>query len=159
MQIPGTIRIREASALEDVLIAQHFYQMWRDNDVAAHSIQSNWLDITLQFIDRARRELYYQAFVAEVDDQAIASVSCQLFAGLYPDILEEQYRKYGYIWGVYVEPSYRGQGIAKTLTLQACNYLKSIGCTRAILHASLSGKPVYDRLDFSSSNEMRLDLT
>lgn len=159
MQISGTIRIREASSLEDSLIAQHFYQMWRDNDVATHSIQSNWHDITLQFIDRARRELYYQAFVAEVDGYAIASVSCQLFAGLYPDILEAQYRKYGYIWGVYVEPSHRGQGIAKKLTLQACNYLKSLGCTRAILHASPSGKPVYDRLGFSQSNEMRLDLT
>lgn len=158
MQIPGTIRIREASSLEDSLIAKHFYQMWWDNDVATHSIQSNWLDITLQFIDRARRELYYQAFVAEVDGQAIASVSCQLFAGLYPNILEAQYRKYGYIWGVYVEPSHRGQGIAKTLTLQACNYLKSLGCTRAILHASPSGKPVYDRLGFSPSNEMRLEL-
>jgi ribosomal protein S18 acetylase RimI-like enzyme len=158
MQIPGNIRIRETSSLDDSLIAEHFYQMWRDNDVSTQSIRSNWLDITLQFIDRARRELGYQAFVAEVDGNAIGSVSCQLFSGLYPNILEEQYRKYGYIWGVYVEPSHRGQGIAKKLTLQACDYLKSIGCTRALLHASPSGKPVYDRLSFNPSNEMRLDL-
>jgi len=158
MQIPGNIRIRESSSLDDSLIAEHFYQMWRDNDVSTQSIRSNWLDITLQFIDRARRELGYQAFVAEVDGNAIGSVSCQLFSGLYPNILEEQYRKYGYIWGVYVEPSHRHQGIAKKLTLQACDYLKSIGCTRAILHASPSGKPVYDRLSFNPSNEMRLDL-
>ncbi|HEY9636085.1 MAG TPA: GNAT family N-acetyltransferase [Coleofasciculaceae cyanobacterium] len=130
--------------------------MWRDNDVPADSIQSDWLDITLQFIDRARRNLCYKAFVAEVDGIVVGSTSCQLFGGLYPRILEDHYRKYGYIWGVYVEPLHRGQGIAKTLTLQAC--VKSIGCMRVILHASPSGKPAYSRLGFKQSNQMQLDL-
>ena len=40
----------------------------------------------------------------------------------------------------------------------AIEYLKSIACTRVILHASPSGKPVYSSLGFSESNEMRLDL-
>jgi ribosomal protein S18 acetylase RimI-like enzyme len=132
--------------------------LWRDNDVPTYSIQSDWLDITLQFIERARRELSYKAFVAEVDGRVVGSASCQLFAGLYPHVLAEQYRKYGYIWGVYVEPAYRGQGLAKKLTLQAIDYLKSLGCTRVILHASPLGKPVYSSLGFSQSNEMRLDL-
>jgi GNAT superfamily N-acetyltransferase len=132
--------------------------LWRDNDVPTHSIQSDWLDITLQFIERARRELSYKAFVAEVDGRVVGSASCQLFAGLYPQALGDQYRKYGYIWGVYVEPAHRGQGLAKKLTLQAIDYLKSLGCTRVILHASPLGKPVYSSLGFSESNEMRLDL-
>lgn len=132
--------------------------MWRDNDVPTHSIQSDWLDITLQFIERARRELCYKAFIAEVDGTVVGSASCQLFAGLYPLALTEQYRKYGYVWGVYVEPAHRGQGLAKKLTLQAIDHLKSLGCTRVILHASPLGKPVYLSLGFSQSNEMRLDL-
>ena len=55
-----TINIREASLQEDSLIAEHFYQLWRDNDVPANSIESDWLDITLQFIERARQELGYR---------------------------------------------------------------------------------------------------
>jgi len=121
---------------------------------------SGWLDITLQFIDRDRQELFYNTFVAEVGGMAIGSVSCQLFAGLYPQILTQECRKYGYIWGVYVEPSYRHQGIANKLTLEAVNYLKSIDCTRVILQASPLGRPVYSRLNFyTSSIEMRLDLS
>ncbi len=158
MQTEPVINTREASPDEDSLIAEHFYQLWRDNDVPAHSIQSDWLEITLQFISRARQELCYKAFVAEVGEVVVGSASCQLFAGLYPHVLEEHYRKYGYIWGVYVEPPYRGKGIAKNLTLVAIAHLKSLGCTRAILHASPLGKPVYDSLGFSASNEMRLDL-
>jgi predicted GNAT family acetyltransferase len=81
-----------------------------------------------------------------------------LFAGLYPDIIANRSRKYGYIWGVYVEPSYRKQGIATKLTAKTIEYLKAIGCTRTMLNASPSGKPVYFNLGFSESNEMRLDL-
>lgn len=159
MSTEQTINIREASPDEDFFIAEHFYKLWRDNDVPTHSIKSNWLDITLQFISHARKELGYKAFVAEVDGLAIGSASCQLFAGLYPNVLAEHYRKYGYIWGVYVEPLHRGQGIAKKLTLRSVDYLKSLNCTRAILHASPSGKPVYSSLSFSETNEMRLDLS
>ena len=158
MQTELNITIREASQNEDSLIARHFYQMWMDNDVPDESIRSDWLETTLQFINNARQDLFYQAFIAEVDGVAIGSASCQIFAGLYPQVLVENYRKYGYIWGVYVEPAYRRRGIAKQLTKKAIAYLKSLACTRVILHASPSGKPVYTSLGFSESNEMRLNL-
>jgi ribosomal protein S18 acetylase RimI-like enzyme len=155
----STILVREASSPhEDCLIAEHFYQLWPDNDVPADCIKSDWLETILQFINHARQALFYKAFVAEVNGALVACASCQLFAGLYPQVLTEDYRKYGYIWGVYVEPSYRGQGLAKQLTSMAIAHLKSLNCTRVILHASPSGKPVYSSLSFSESNEMRLDL-
>lgn len=153
-----TIYIREASLDEDVLIAEHFYKLWRDNNVPDNSINSNWLETVLQFISYASKELSYKAFLAEVDGLVVGSAGCQLFAGLYPIALADHYRKYGYIWGVYVEPPYRGQGIAKKLTNTTVDYLKSLNCTRAILHASPSGKPVYSSLGFSATNEMGLDL-
>lgn len=106
------IQAREAFPHEDSLIAEHFYQMWLDNEVSANSIQADWLNITLEFIKHARQELAYKAFVALVEDRVVGSASCQIFTGLYPHILQETYRKYGYIWGVYVEPPHRGQGIA-----------------------------------------------
>lgn len=152
------INLRETYPHEDALIAEHFYHLWRDNDVPDSSIEPNWCDITIQFIDRARQELSYKAFAIEVDGVVVGSTSCQLFAGLYPQILAEEYRKYGYIWGVYVETPYRGRGFGKQLTKMAIDYLKSLGCTRAILHASPSGKPVYTSLGFAAGNEMRLDL-
>lgn len=154
----NVLHIREALLAEDTLIAEHFYQLWRDNDVSANFIESDWLKITLEFIDRTRQELSYQAFVAELNGRVVGSVSCQLFAGLYPLILTAEYRKYGYIWGVYIEPEYRRKGIAKQLTNRALEYLKSKNCTRAILHASPSGKPVYSALGFLPTNEMGLSL-
>ena len=153
------VNFREIYPHEDALIAEHFYRLWRDNDVPDCLIKPNWSDITIEFIDRARQELSYKAFAIEFDGIAIGSIGCQLFAGLYPNGLAEEYRKYGYIWGVYVEAPYRGRGFGKQLTKMAIDYLKSLGCTRVILHASPSGQPIYTSLGFVTSNEMRLDLT
>ncbi len=152
------ISIRPATISEYSLIARHSCQLWLDNNVPPDSIQFNWMEITLKFIDQARKELDYQGFIAEEEGKVVGSVSCQLFAGLYPDIIVESYRKYGYIWGVYVEPEYRCQGIGKKLTLEAIAYLKQLACTRVILNASPSGKPVYTNLGFQPSNAMEFDL-
>ncbi|MCC5646355.1 GNAT family N-acetyltransferase [Nostoc sp. CHAB 5824] len=152
------ITIREATAKEDSLISKHFYQMWLDISVHESNIDLDWQNITLQFIEEARRSLLYKAFVAEVDNTVVGSASCQLFAGLYPNVFKDEYRKFGYIWGVYVEQSNRRQGIAKCLTNRAIEYLKVIGCTRVLLNASPLGKPVYSSLGFSEGNIMQLDL-
>lgn len=151
-------QIRTGQIHEDGQIADHFYQLWIDNQVAPGDLREDWRDRTLQFMVHARSELNYQSFVAEMDGKIVGSAGCQLFAGLYPIPFQERYRKYGYLWGVYVEPAYRRRGIAAALTQTAVEYLRSLHCTRAILHASPAGKPVYKTLGFRESNEMRLDL-
>src|SRR5690349_10084383 len=104
-------QVREALSQEDSIIAEHFYKMWLDNNIAVDYIETNWQDITLNFIAQARQNLFYKAYVAEIEGKIIASTSCQLFNGLYPQILTAESRKYGYVWGVYVEPAYRGKGL------------------------------------------------
>ena len=155
---PENVTFRESNPQEDSIIAQHFYQLWQDNHISADFIRSDWLELTLQFINQARQELYYKTFVVEVDNLVVGSASCQLFNGLYPKIFVKEYRKYGYIWNVYVESPYRNQGFAKKLISLTCDYLKLLGCTQAVLHVSPLGKPVYEGLGFQQSNQMYLDL-
>ncbi|MGK7922878.1 MAG: GNAT family N-acetyltransferase [Trichodesmium sp.] len=153
------IKIRTAEAAENSLIAKHFYQMWQDIGVADDSIQSNWLEITQEYIQEARKKLFYQCFIAEVNNKVVGSVSCQIFSGLYPNIFKPESRQRGYIWGVYVEANYRRQGIAKKLMEEAIAYLKSISCTEIMLHASPQGKFLYSHLGFEQTNEMWLELS
>lgn len=149
---------RQATLQEDLLLGNHFLQLWRDNGFSPDQIRADGLERVLSFIEQARQTLQFQAFVAQLEGQVVASVGCQLFTGLYPLVLREDCRQYGYIWGVYVEPDFRRRGIARQLTQLALEHLHSVGCTRAILHASPSGRPVYEKLGFVISNEMRLDL-
>ncbi|NJN08781.1 MAG: GNAT family N-acetyltransferase [Richelia sp. SL_2_1] len=152
------LNIRETISKEDSIIAEHFCKLWLDIGVPESYIKSNHRNITMEFIKEARQNLFYQGFVAEIDNLIVGSASCQLFTGLYPNVLKDEYRKYGYIWGVYVEPFYRKKGIAKQLTNATVEYLKTIGCTKAILNASPAGKSVYESLGFSLTNAMELDL-
>lgn len=154
----SAITIRPATLTEDKLIAQHFYQMWLDNQVPAEEIRSDWQTITLEFLATAREQLGYQGFVASLSGQIVGSVGCQLFSGLYPFLISQDQRHYGYIWGVYVEAAYRRRGIGRQLTEVAVDWLRSQHCTHALLHASPWGKPVYEQLGFTPSNEMRLKL-
>lgn len=153
-----SIRIEPAKPGHDGIIAQHFYQLWRDNNIEPDLIRDDWLDTTLIFIQNARKKLKFQAFIARKENRIIGSVSCQLFTGLYPAVLKQEQRNYGYIWNVYVENEYRRQRTATKLTQTAVNYLKSLDCTKAVLNASPSGKPLYEKLGFVSGNEMVLNL-
>jgi GNAT superfamily N-acetyltransferase len=155
----STMQIRAAQPAEDGILAHHFYQMWLDNQVTPDVIVANWYDTVLQFIEQARQTLNYQAFVAVSDQAIIGSAGGQKFAGPYPNLFQPTYRCDGYIWGVYVEPAYRHQGIGKQLTRRSLQHLKSIGCTHAVLNASPFGKSLYEQLGFMDSNLMRLTLS
>jgi predicted N-acetyltransferase YhbS len=152
------IRYRPATPEDWGAIAQHFYDLWRDNGVPATGIRPDWQTITLDFMQTAAASLDYQAFVAEAQGDIVGSVGGQRFAGLYPNALTTDQRCYGYLWNVYVVPTYRHQGIGRELTQRGVTHLKSLGCTRIILHASPFGQPLYAQMGFTTSNEMRLDV-
>jgi GNAT superfamily N-acetyltransferase len=149
---------RKAIASDDESIAEHFYNIWLDNGLTPENLLPNAKIEVLSFIQNAREQHSYQAFVAEVDQTIVGSAGSQLFGGLYPMLFQPSYRKIGYIWGVYVEPDYRHQGIGRSLTQMNLDYLQTIGCTRAILHASPLGRPVYEQLGFQPNNEMLIEL-
>lgn len=151
------VNIQEALPQDDALITEHLYRLAREL-VPAEFIESNYQEITLQFIAQVRQTMQFAAFVASMDGTGLGSVSCQLYEKPYPQIVRAQYRLWGYIWGLYVEPDYRGQGIGKRLMSRAIDYLKSLGCSSAILHTSPLGKPVYASLGFTTSNELSLEL-
>ncbi|MEL6494709.1 MAG: GNAT family N-acetyltransferase [Cyanobacteria bacterium J06623_7] len=154
----STIAIALATPEHDATIARHFYQLWLDNGVSTDSLDDDWLSITVKFIQNARQDSKFQAFIARDENKIVGSVSCQLFTGLYPSPFKIEHRYYGYVWNVYVLADYRRRGIATRLTQAAIAYLKSLDCTKAVLHASSSGKLVYEKIGFVPSNEMILDL-
>lgn len=151
----GGFSIREAIESDEALIAEHLRRIAIELGTSPDSIREDWLEKTLQFIERARRELRYRGFVADIEGEVIASTSCQVLE-LYP-MVSQEYQK-GYIWGVYVEPAYRRQGIATKLMREAVFYLKQIGCTKVVLHASNTGRFLYAKLGYIESNEMSINL-
>jgi ribosomal protein S18 acetylase RimI-like enzyme len=64
----------------------------------------------------------------------------------------------GYIMNLVTDPRYRRQGIARRMMQTMLEWLSAQDIQLAALHASEVGRPLYMRLGFVSSNEMRLKL-
>ncbi len=158
MPVEEAALIRPATLADDDLIASHFLRMWTDSPTTAGAVVPDGRDRVLAFVAEGRKRLAFAAFIAEVDGAPVGSASCQLHLTPYPNVLEPGYRRYGYIWGVYVEPDWRRRGLARQLTEATLTYLRDLACTRVILNASPSGRPVYESMGFQPSNEMRLNL-
>ena len=150
--------IREGTDTDIELLADAFRQMWLDNAVPADDIEPDYLVRVQQFVAAGRQRAALRFFVAEREGRFAGAACCQLFAGLYPAILRRDVRCYGYIWGVYVAPDQRQQGLGRALTETCVQALREQGCSHALLHAAPPGRGIYDRLGFQNTNEMRLTL-
>lgn len=65
---------------------------------------------------------------------------------------------WGYILSVYTEPHARRRGLARAIVEACVRHARDVGCTRACLHASDEGRPLYETLGFEPTAEMWLDL-
>jgi ribosomal protein S18 acetylase RimI-like enzyme len=152
--LTATIRAGEAADVE--LLADAFRQMWLDNAVPAEHIEPGYRERVQQFVAAGRASEALRFFIAEREGRCVGTAACQLFAGLYPAILLRRVRCYGYIWGVYVAPEERRQGLGRALTEACVQALRAQGCTHALLHAAPPGRGIYERLGFQGTNELRL---
>jgi GNAT superfamily N-acetyltransferase len=57
---------------------------------------------------------------------------------------------------MYTEPEFRKRGIARQIMLAILAWLKEQGLRSVNLHASSEGRPLYEKLGFENTNEMRL---
>ena len=64
-----------------------------------------------------------------------------------------------YIANVYTEPGYRRRGIARRIMDAILDWCRSEGLKTVWLHASPSGRPLYESQGFEPTNEMRIELS
>jgi len=95
----------------------------------------------------------YFGFVVEDDGAVIAGVGLMLL-DWPPHPLHPESCTRGYVLNVFVEPAYRGRGIAVELMLAAEAEFRRRGVVYQVLHASELGRPVYERLGWEVSPEM-----
>ncbi|OWV65253.1 acetyltransferase [Rhizobium sp. R339] len=150
--------IRMATPDEDEILAGHYLKIWDSYGTPPEHYRADAAARILSFLRSGRAERRLASFLAVIDGEIAGSVSCQLHQSPFPEVIREEQRLLGYIWSVYVEDVFRRRGIALALTKAAVGYLKSIGCTTAVIHASDAGEPVYRSVGFEIAKEMRLKL-
>jgi len=63
--------------------------------------------------------------------------------------------RHAIVLNVYTEPEWRRRGVAEALMREVIRWAREQRLDRLVLHASEQGRPLYQRLGFAATNEMR----
>ncbi|NLS03450.1 GNAT family N-acetyltransferase [Rhizobium sp. P32RR-XVIII] len=150
------MEIRIATPDEDAIVAGHYLRIWDSYGTPEDHYRRDAMSRIETFMEEGRAQRRLRSFLAVADGAIAGSSSCQLHQSPFPEVIAPQHRLNGYIWSVYVDHIFRRKGVARALTTAAVDYLKSIGCTTVVIHASDPGEPVYRSVGFEPAKEMRL---
>lgn len=114
-------------------------------------------EFEIKYFQEKMQENKFAAWVAETADGFIIATAAVSFYETAPKPWNLE-SKYVFISSMYTEPDYRRQGIGGRLLEEALAFSRSKGITHATLHASPSGKSLYESFGFRDTNEMRLAL-
>jgi GNAT superfamily N-acetyltransferase len=112
--------------------------------------------VSIEWVEPAFAEGRLVGWIAERDSRVIGGASMTLTTAL------PQYRslagKVASVYGLYVVPAERGRGIATRLVSMAVSHAREQGYDLVTLHAADKARPLYERLGFVATSEMRLEL-
>lgn len=137
------------------LLVKHRLQMWVEiHPERFREIEAS-RNATRQWIENKLQEGKLVAFLARMDGGDMVGSGCLW-------LREEQPRpgvtrlEVPYLMSMYTEKEHRRFGVASRIVIAAIEWCKSHSYERIVLHASKDGKPVYEKLGFSVTDEMRL---
>lgn len=96
------------------------------------------------------------AWIAEVDGLPAGGLAVVEY--LLPPSCRNISGRVAYALNMFVDPAYRRRGVATALIGEAIRSTRESGCELLSLHASVHGRPLYERLGFRDAPEMRLFL-
>ena len=150
--------IRKAT-VEDITDLIHLRRLmfesmnYKDSDILDKSDQFN----EKYFLVAIPNEVFH-GWVAEISPGKIVGCGGLVFDSHPPGPINYS-GKIGYIMNMSVYPEYRHQGIAKEIFKHILIFLKEQNVVTASLHATDMGRKLYEKFDFTPTNEMRLNLT
>ena len=156
-------RIRRATAADAGVLARHRAEMFRDMGELPASVYDTLIDAARAYLTQAVTDGRYVGWVAELDAgsrEIIGGAGLQLRELLpRPDVARERLVRgpQGLIVNVYTERAWRRKGVADALMRELLQWCRENGIESVVLHASDEGRPLYERLGFRPTNEMRYD--
>ena len=156
-------RIRRATAADAGVLARHRAEMFRDMGELPASVYDTLIDAARAYLTQAVTDGRYVGWIAEMDAgsrEIIGGAGLQLRELLpRPDVARERLVRgpQGLIVNVYTERAWRRKGVADALMRELLQWCRGNGIESVVLHASDEGRPLYERLGFRPTNEMRYD--
>jgi GNAT superfamily N-acetyltransferase len=152
---PAEITIREATAQDAAVILRHRRSMFEDMGEGTEEELNRMAEATGPWLERALEGGWYRHWLALDEAGSIAGGGGVLLSP-WPANPRDASTERAIILNVYTEPQFRRRGIARQVMLVILGWVSQRGLRAANLHASDAGRPLYEKLGFKSTNEMRL---
>jgi len=144
---------RRATVNDSDLITHHRKAMFADMRNAPEPILEEMARNFEPWLRRMISDDKYTGWITSDGEDPIASAGL-IILDWAPHFLDPTCSQRGYILNIYVEPEFRRQGLALMLTKECMAEAQRRGIGVVALHASDNGRPVYEKLGFTASNEM-----
>ena len=154
-----TYQTRRATAADIETLLAHRRNMFHDmgyRDEAALTAMSEkfrpWL---LARMDAGEYLAWLVIAENGTDGKADVAAGAGLWLMDWPPHMVGAGPRRGNIVNVYTAPEHRRQGIARRLMDTVLDWCRANGVDAVVLHASVEGRPLYESMGFSPTNEMR----
>lgn len=148
--------IRAATAADSEVILRHRRAMFADMGTGDEVSREAMVRAARPFLEASLGDGSYRGWLVEDGDSVLASGGLAII-GFQPSPLDPVPRRV-WILNMYTEPGCRRRGFARQLMETMIDWCRGQGIGSVFLHASDDGRPLYERLGFTPTSEMRLVL-
>lgn len=152
-----TYQIRPATPHDLEAILRHRRRMFEDMGHADPAAVAAMLASSTPLLQRGLTNGSYRGWLVEAPGHGIV-------AGGGVIVLEYQSHprdprpQRAWVVNMFTEPEHRHRGLARRLMATIIDWCRAEGMRSLYLHASDDGRPLYEQIGFTPTNEMRLDL-
>jgi GNAT superfamily N-acetyltransferase len=132
--------------------------MWRDIGIHRPNEIAEAEEAYRKWVRRETAARRFYSFIATKGDGTIGGSGAIWLQPVQPRPGALAGSHGAYIMSMYTEEAARHMGVATALVRRMLDWAKDRGFSRVTLHASKFGRPLYLRLGFEESNEMRFNL-
>ena len=151
------VKIRAANVSDVAILVHHRRMMWWDMGRRDEEALCLMEAAASEYFPAALADGAYVGFLVE-DGAGKVIGGGGIVVSAWPGILGQRQPRRAMILNMYVEREHRRQGIARALMERMIAWCKENGFASVGLHASEEGRPLYEKLGFEPTEEMRLDL-
>ena len=149
------IRIRPATPADIPHVLHHRQRMFADMGKGTTAELETMAVTTAAYLREAMPAGRYRGWLAETAGARVVGGTGIAIAP-WPGSPDDQSPRRGWILNVYTEREFRRRGIGRRLMDTAVEWCREEGFRSVALHASEFGRPLYEKMGFVPTNEMRL---
>ena len=158
MPVPFTVR---TATVDDIpALARHRVAMFLDIGNIAPADAPALEDATAEWMREAMPVGGFHAWVACAGGTIVGGAGMQLRPIMPRPRPGGGVRRglQGLLVNVYTEPAWRRRGVAEAVVRRALADARGLRLANVVLHASADGRPLYERLGFTMTDEMQHDV-